>query len=174
MPKIEIELDLTQVIGDTYDHFSYEEDGSFGLNLFLLFVYSGIFGLTIWSYYGFSKANDRYDSPHYIMLIALFFHMSAIFFEVIHFWMYSYNGKGIPVFDIFYLIGTVMSEITLSILLMMMAHGWTIIYQDLDFDNNVEFYLPIGAITVAIHMVLAAMTYVDFDAYHKYHDYSGI
>ena len=34
--------------------------------------------------------------------------------------------------------------------------------------------MPIGAITVAIHMVLAAMTYVDFDAYHKYHDYSGI
>ncbi len=27
---------------------------------------------------------------------------------------------------------------------------------------------------IAIHLVLAAMTYVDFDAYHKYHDYSGI
>lgn len=100
--------------------------------------------------------------------------MSGLFFEVLHLWMYSFNGKGIPVFDIFGLIGNMMSEITLSCLLMMIAHGWTIIYQNLDIDNNIEFYLPIGAITVSLHLVLAAMTYVDVDAHHKYHDYSGI
>ena len=174
MPKIEIDIDLTQVMGDTIYQFSYEDQGSLGLHTFLLFIYSAIFGLTIWSYYNFNKVNDRYDSPHFVMLLALFCHMSGIFFEVLHLWMYSYNGKGIPVFDIFYLIGTIMSEIILSILLMMMAHGWTIVYQDLDFDNNVEFYLPVGAITVAIHMVLAAMTYVDVDAHHKFHDYAGL
>lgn len=27
---------------------------------------------------------------------------------------------------------------------------------------------------MAIHFVLAAMTYVDIDAYHKYHDFAGV
>jgi hypothetical protein len=62
------------------------------------------------------------------MLLALLFHVGGIFFEVLHLWMFSHNGIGIPVFDIFSLIGGMLSEITLSALLMMMAHGWTIIY----------------------------------------------
>lgn len=41
-------------------------------------------------------------------------------------------------------------------------------------DNNLEIYLPVGAIVIAIHLVLAAMTYIDIDAHHKYHDFSGI
>lgn len=31
-----------------------------------------------------------------------------------------------------------------------------------------------GAIVVAVHFVLAALTYIDVDASHKYHDYAGI
>jgi hypothetical protein len=100
--------------------------------------------------------------------------MGAIFFQTLHLWMYSYNGKGIPIFDIFGLIGCMLSEITVSSLMMMIAHGWTIIYSDLDFDNNLEIYLPLGSIVIAVHLVLAAMTYVDFDAHHKYHDYAGV
>ncbi len=88
--------------------------------------------------------------------------------------MYSHNGRGVPLFDIFSLISYMISEIAMSSLLMMIAHGWTIIYEDLDIDNNLEIYLPMGAIVVAVHLVLAAMTYLDVDAHHKYHDYSGI
>lgn len=48
--------------------------------------------------------------------------------QTLHLWMYSHNGKGIPLFDIFGLIGCMMSEITVSSLFMMIAHGWTILY----------------------------------------------
>ena len=34
--------------------------------------------------------------------------------------------------------------------------------------------MPIGSIVVAIHLVLAALTYIDVDASHKYHDFAGI
>lgn len=37
-----------------------------------------------------------------------------------------------------------------------------------------EWYLPAGSLIVAIHLVLAAMTYIDFDASHKYHDFAGV
>jgi hypothetical protein len=67
-----------------------------------------------------------------------------------------------------------MSEIAFSSLLMMIASGWTINYRELDIDNNLDLYLPTGAVIVIIHLTLAAMTYIDVDAYHKYHDFAGI
>jgi len=67
-----------------------------------------------------------------------------------------------------------LSEITFSSLLMMIASGWTLTFQDLDIDGNLDIYLPIGSIVIVVHLVLAAMTYIDFDASHKYHDFAGI
>jgi hypothetical protein len=31
-----------------------------------------------------------------------------------------------------------------------------------------------GSVVIIIHLTLAAMTYVDFDAHHKYHDFAGV
>mgnify|MGYP001567257857 len=67
-----------------------------------------------------------------------------------------------------------MAEISLSCLLIMLASGWTITFQDLDWDNNIDIYLPVGATMLAVHLVLASMTYVDMDSSHKYHDYAGV
>ena len=66
------------------------------------------------------------------------------------------------------------AEIGIESLFMLFAYGWTMSFQDIDWDNNLEFYVPVGSMMIAVHLVLAAMTYIDFDAYHKYHDYSGI
>lgn len=66
------------------------------------------------------------------------------------------------------------AEIGIESLFMLFAYGWTMSFQDIDWDNNLEFYLPVGSIVIAVHFVLAAMTYVDIDAYHKYHDFAGI
>ena len=67
-----------------------------------------------------------------------------------------------------------LSEITLSSLIMLIANGWTITYQEIDIDNNLDIYLPVGAVVIVIHLTLAAMTYVDYDDYHKYHDFAGV
>jgi hypothetical protein len=109
-----------------------------------------------------------------MIILALFFQLANLFWKVIHLLMYSSNGQGIPFFDIVSLISQMMSEITFSSLLMMIAYGWTINFKELDIDNNLDIYLPIGAVVLVIHLTLAAMTYVDVDAYHKYHDYAGV
>lgn len=51
MPKIEFEFEITNRIGEQYDHFSFEDEGTLGLHLFLLILYCSIFGLTMYSYY---------------------------------------------------------------------------------------------------------------------------
>jgi hypothetical protein len=131
-------------------------------------------GFVIYRIVKFRRENFRYDTPYTGLLITLFFHSGGILFETLHLIFYSYNGRGVPIFDIFSLIGVMLAEIAMSSLLMTIASGWTLNYQDIDWDNNLEIYLPVGAILVIFHLIIAALTYVDIDASHKYHDYAGI
>ena len=62
----------------------------------------------------------------------------------------------------------------MSFLLIVLAGGWTVTYQELDIDDGAEIYLPIGALIIMVHIVITALTFVDVDASHKYHDFAGI
>jgi hypothetical protein len=73
MPKIEVEFEIFLDLGETYDHFSYEEERTLELHFILLVLFATIFGLTVYSYYTYSRIYERYDSPHFIMALALFF-----------------------------------------------------------------------------------------------------
>lgn len=80
MPKFEFEVTVVHDLGNgEYDHFSYEEDGTLRLHVLLLLLFAGIFGFTVFSYYKFSRLHDRYDSPHFIVALALFMHMGGVF-----------------------------------------------------------------------------------------------
>ena len=92
----------------------------------------------------------------------------------LHLLVYSWNGEGVPVFDIFGMISHMFAEVSMTVLVSMIASGWTLSYKSIDWDNNLDIWIPVGAIVLAIHLILAAMTYVDIDAYHKYHDYAGV
>ena len=81
---------------------------------------------------------------------------------------------GVLAFDVFAKIFVCISEVVLSILLMMLASGWTLTYDDIDFDDSLDIYMPIGAVVVVLHIMLAALDYVDIDEFHKYHDYAGV
>ena len=133
-----------------------------------------LFGFNIHNYIQYRKTFERYDSPNIVILIALYLQLSAIFMKYLHLWIYSSNGRGFAFFDIMGLICFMLAEIGMSSLLMLFASGWTMSFQDIDWDNNLEFYIPVVSLTVAVHLVLAAMTYIDEDAYHKYHDFAGI
>ena len=62
----------------------------------------------------------------------------------------------------------------MSMLLILLAGGWTLTYQEIDIDEGAEIYLPVGAVVVMLHIVITALTFADIDATHKYHDFAGI
>lgn len=66
------------------------------------------------------------------------------------------------------------SEVTMSMLLILLGTGWTMTYQNLDFDDGIEIYLPMTALVVMVQVIVAALTFVDIDASHKYHDFAGL
>ena len=61
----------------------------------------------------------------------------------------------------------------MSTLLVLLASGWKLRYDDINSDDNEDVYIPFVAITFIVHIVIAALTFVDLDASHKYHDFAG-
>jgi len=92
--------------------------------------------------------------------------------QTVHLTVYSYNGFGVPIIDIFSMIFQFLSEIAMSCLLVMLAHGWTLLDGSFDWDNF-EVYLPLVSIVIAAHLIIAGMTYIDNEADHRFHDYAG-
>lgn len=108
------------------------------------------------------------------MILSLSCQITALLFETIHLWQYSYDGEGFTVLEILAKISGATSEVTMSMLLVLMAQGWTVTYQDLDVDDNLEIFIPTFALIVMVHVLVSALTFIDVDATHKYHDFSGI
>jgi hypothetical protein len=53
----------------------------------------------------------------------------------------------------------------------MIGYGWTITYKTVD-EKDIFFILLL--FVVMIHLMITALTFVDDDEYHKYHDFSGV
>ena len=56
----------------------------------------------------------------------------------------------------------------------MLASGWKLRYQEIDFDDQLEIYLPMTALVLMVQIILVALTFVDMDASHKWHDFAGV
>ena len=100
--------------------------------------------------------------------------MTAIFLQMVHLWAYSSDGEGIQLCDVISKVSQGFSEVTMSLLLITLASGWKTRYEEIDFDDGLEIYLPMTALVLMVHIILIALTFVDMDASHKYHDFAGV
>jgi hypothetical protein len=102
MPKIEVTFNIVAQAsdGETVEHFSYEEQGTLGLHLTLLFLFVPLFGFSLFKCVKQQGSMETNHSPFIVIILALFLQLGNLFWKVIHLLMYSSNGKGIPFFDI--------------------------------------------------------------------------
>ena len=42
------------------------------------------------------------------------------------------------------------SEVVVSLLLIFLASGWKLTFEEIEFDENIEIYVPIGALTLIV------------------------
>lgn len=88
------------MLNDGVDHFSYEDMGSLNLSVWLLCL-QVIFGVLVSkSYLNSIQQNERYLSPHPIMLLSLSSQITAQLLLTFHLWRYSSDGEGFVVMDI--------------------------------------------------------------------------
>lgn len=75
--------------------------------------------------------------------------------------------------DILSTIFDVLSECVMTLLVLMLAKGWFTRFTRFNFDDGFDEYGPWFMINILVHVIFGAMTYIDRDAHHKYHDFAG-
>ena len=87
--------------------------------------------------------------------------------------LFSRSGEEYIVLDIFATIFSMVNECTMILLLMMMANGWMTKWTKYEFDDGIEIWAPLFLLVVMVHICFGALSFIDGDAYHKYHDFQG-
>lgn len=174
MPRVLTEITMKNVIGGVPTHFSYENIGLLQLNLVLFVVLSVMLYQLIADYRRQYRRTERWMSPHPVMIISSSFQVFSVFLSALNLWIFSGNGEGFIACDILSKIFDGLSETAMSILLIQMASGWTLTYNDVDIDDQIEIFIPAIILIAMIHIIIATLTFVDIDASHKHHDFAGV
>jgi uncharacterized membrane protein len=61
----------------------------------------------------------------------------------------------------------------MTIVVLMLANGWYTRFKTYDFVDGMDTYFPLFLIVIMLHVIYGALTYVDMDLQHKYHDFHG-
>ena len=85
--------------------------------------------------------------------------------------MYFEDGRGFAALDLLSIMFQVISQAIIVTLLLLIAGGWTITYTSLP-DQGI--YVPLGSLVFLLQVVVAGLTYVDYEAIDKFHDFSGL
>jgi hypothetical protein len=80
---------------------------------------------------------------------------------LIHNINYSYNGVGYLVLNIFGTLFDMLSECTMTLLLLMMANGWMTRFHKYDIDDGLDIWAPLFMMVLLVHIVFGALIYID-------------
>jgi len=167
LPKIEVQVRAT----NAGSHFSQEDSGIFTLSIIMLLVFTALLCTTAYNYFKQAKEDLTWVHPQVILMASILVEVCHLTCLVIHYWVYYYDGEGIFVFKVFALINKVVAQVLLIWMLLMMAYGWTISYDDL---KDKDIYIIILCFVVMIHMMITGLTFIDYGEAYKYHDFGGV
>lgn len=87
--------------------------------------------------------------------------------------MFARSGDENLIIDVIASILAMVNECMMILLLMMMVSGWMTLWLDVDPDEVIEVHVPLFLLVIMIHLVFACLSFIDRNAYHKYHDFQG-
>ena len=151
--------------------FSTEDNGLQYIYPCILLIYFFILFKTLVSLLDKFEKTITIEPSSLILNLAIFSQFGGILFEVIHLWIYSYNGKGIMLLELLYQSLELVSSIIVTVLLILIANGWTLKYRSFP---DADIYIPISMIIIAVNLVIVALGKLSDDSYNKYTDYEGV
>ena len=81
-------------------HFSEEEDGLLFFYIFATVIFLFILGTNIFNFIKDFKTYDKFETPHIFIMVAVTLDFGHVCFQLIHLWVYYYNGEGVPALDV--------------------------------------------------------------------------
>ena len=137
----------------------------------MVVVFTILLGTSAYNYFKQSKEDMSWIHPQVILMSSILIEVIHLLFQTVHYWVYYYDGEGIFVFYVFALINKVIAQVLLIWMLLMMAYGWTISYDDL---KDKDIYIIVLCFVVMIHMMITGLTFIDYGEAYKYHDFGGV
>lgn len=114
---------------------------------------------------------DDIEPAFLILNISIMCEFFGILFEILHLWIYLYNGRGFFIFDFFYSSLNAISSLLITIMFILMATGWTLKYKEFP---DAELAVPIIMIAVLFNLIMIGIGNVTNDSYYKFSEYEGI
>ena len=96
MPKIEIEV---EVLNDG-SQFSSEEEGVLVMHIIMFLLFAYFLGVSAYKLWVDFQHNEATETPIGLLVTGLVLEMCHIGFNIIHLWVYSYNGYGVIGFNV--------------------------------------------------------------------------
>ena len=168
--KVKLRIEMKFINSDGSE-FSAEEQGLQYVYLIVLAIFLATLYGNLHRLYKKFKKNEDIEGNLLMLNVAIGCQFAAILCEGLHIWVYAYNGYGVVVLDVFYQIFEVLSSILISILLIIIASGWTLKYKDFP---DADIYVPISLFIVILNLMIVGLGRITEDAYYKYSDYETI
>ena len=169
MPDFPFIITNLVVKDDLESHFSYEEKYILQFLIIIIIIYFIILALYCYKIVKIFQ-NDDLNFHSFLCIFSLIFKFFYLFFKSIHLYIYSINGTGIYIFDIFSLLSWSFSQFIISCVLIFTIAGWGIIYRSLvDYDN----LYPTMIIIFIIQSICMVLFHYNEDSMEKFHDFDG-
>ncbi|KRW99052.1 hypothetical protein PPERSA_11653 [Pseudocohnilembus persalinus] len=161
--NIEAEI---QLVNSNGSQFSSEETG-----MITLYTVTFIFSLLLLAYLFSTYLSQKYrEWPIIILLFSFILLTSHIFFYLLHLVNYSADGKGSIILQIGSYLSNMGSQFSLTLLLVLLAQGWSITYERI---KKIELYIPVVTLVAMLHVGIMGLGFLDHDTPLKYHPYDG-
>ncbi|CAD8111943.1 unnamed protein product [Paramecium sonneborni] len=166
--KFEVDIHIKNV---DKTEFSVEQ---FGIQYFMILVV--LVDMLMFAYNGYYivKRHEKYEEfslALFLLVITLFLEIISYGVNLLHLWVYSYNGQGVFVLHVISVIVQVASQFSLTMILIMLSWGWQINFTKFD---NFETFLPLSLLIAFFQLTIVGVGFIDYDSYYKDHNYEGL
>jgi hypothetical protein len=137
-------------------------------------IVMGIFTLLMLkAYHSYYTTHNRIMSPHLFMILSFMMFLASTVCEHIHWHDYFDTGEGHYYLDMAGQSFRNVAEVLMTCVFLMIANGWTLTYQVIDWRSNSDMYIPIAIVLCIFQVLVGCFDYLDLDHSHKYHDFAG-
>ena len=151
--------------------FSYEKEGLvyvYLLGLLAMVLTLGRSTLRLLRRY---RRSDDCDSRELTLMVSVSLDFTALLFQSLHLLLYTYNGYGITVVDFLSMLFHAISQLIITILLILISTGWTLKFREFPAP---EKYVPVVLVVFLVTMGTVAATKITDDSHSKSSDFEGI
>lgn len=113
---------------------------------------------------------ERMERPLLLLNSSVAAQIASIVCALVHYWVYSSNGKGVTFLDFLSQGLNLMSQLTITVILLLVSSGWTISYSDLP---GLETSVPAMLLLMLVEFFAAGMSRLWDESYDKYSEFDG-